>query len=881
MKRLTLLKSPLLYGAACCSAILLMASVIAVKRARAVNPPAATVAVAQGQLGADVLTKGNWSGGLIAMKDVPIHISVLPDGRLLYWARDKADLVNNDNGQPGPDTIPDWDEQDKSKTHLWDPLYADFGSNPPSTPALAPPFNFTVENTETNLFCSGHSFLQDGTLLVAGGHRRHPDFPDAEGVGDVDLNLFDYRTNSWSLLRNAANNPIRMPKGRWYPYNLTLANGETIIISGSFVTGTSGNLNKTPDILGLDGSLRSGPSDQFVSFSNVLAIYPRIFLAPDGRVFYSGAPNDSFTRFLNLQINQWQDTGDGLSNHDVGSGILYAPGQVMMAGGRGGTGPANNAVELYNTNLSNPAWLATSPMNHARAQMSALTLLPDGKVLAVGGTRCPGTNDVEFDLGGPNQCSQGQVRTPELWNPTTSSWTRMADHQETRVYHSTSILLPDARVLVAGGGLPLAAGEFESGFFCYGETRNTFRCRNNGHRNAEIFEPPYLFESDGQGAARRALRPGIIGAPESMTYGNQFSVEVGNVPASEIAKVVLIRLPSVTHGFDQDQRRVVLQSQVSGTRMLLVTAPADGKECPPGPYMMFLIRNNQRETPSLAKIVRVGSLSLSRNFHIFLPGSVADVWNGTQVEVKAQSGVSWQAVVSPAEATSWLSLETVSGTGNGTIIFSAMMNRKEARSAKIIVRIPGQKFTSHELAVYQAGNFNDTTQHPLSDYIRRTSAYGVIAGCGNGNFCPNGLVSRGAMALFLMKSIAVPDSRLPAPNTPRYADVGATHGLYRFVEGAATRGLDDSGCGGGNFCPDAAITRAQAAILIIRALGVTNPPPVGEGHFKDVPPGHPAYSFVEELARRGVTGCSPVAFCPNGLLTRSEMAFFVAQARAL
>ena len=119
------------------------------------------------------------------------------------------------------------------------------------------------------------------------------------------------------------------------------------------------------------------------------------------------------------------------------------------------------------------------------------------------------------------------------------------------------------------------------------------------------------------------------------------------------------------------------------------------------------------------------------------------------------------------------------------------------------------------------------------------------------------------MALFLMKALAVPESRLPTPNTLRYADVGTTHTLYRFVEGAARRSLDEGGCGGGKFCPDTPIPRAQAATLIVRALHMTNPSPPVESHFKDVPPSDPAHLFIEELARRGVTGCSTVAFCPT------------------
>ena len=207
------------------------------------------------------------------------------------------------------------------------------------------------------------------------------------------------------------------------------------------------------------------------------------------------------------------------------------------------------------------------------------TLLPDGSVLVTGGTR--GNNGQGTN--GFNDVRPGMpVHTPELWDPQTDTWTKLADEQVDRCYHSTAVLLPDARVLSAGGG----------------EWRPDDRNPNDAmdsHTSGQIFSPPYLFKST---AAKP--RPDIISAPEEVTYGDEFQVDTSR--PNQVDKVNLLRLSSVTHQCNLNQRICALAFAVNG-RGLKVTAPANGTICPPGPYMMFVL--NDDEVPSVAKIIRV------------------------------------------------------------------------------------------------------------------------------------------------------------------------------------------------------------------------------------------------------------------------------------
>jgi len=111
-----------------------------------------------------------------------------------------------------------------------------------------------------------------------------------------------------------------------------------------------------------------------------------------------------------------------------------------------------------------------------------------------------------------------------------------------------------------------------------------------------------------------------------------------------------------------------------------------------------------------------------------------------------------------------------------------------------------------------------------------------------------------------------------------FSDVPSTRGDYRYVETVLHRGLT-SGCGTTTYCPETQVSRAQMAVLLLRAEhGAAYVPPPATGQvFGDVPANAFAAAWIEQLAAEDVTaGCGNGAnYCPNAPVTRAQMAVFL------
>jgi hypothetical protein len=400
---------------------------------------------------------------------------------------------------------------------VWDPATGQFTGIP--SPSL--------------LFCAGQVLLPGGGLLVAGGHIDI-------ALGLPNSNLFDFRTNTWTAGAD-------MAQGRWYPTATTLSNGEVLVIAGTDQVGATVTI---PEVRTTSGAWR-----QLTAAPRPLAYYPRDFLAPNGSVFYAGHLQQTY--YLNTSgTGSWTFVANRVvADRSWGAAVMYRPGKVLYVGGGS---PPTATAEVIDLNQPAPAWRLVGSMANPRRQLN-LTIMPDGRVLATGGTSAPGFSD-----------PSGGVHAAEVWDPGTEQWQTWASNAVTRVYHSTTVLLPDGRLVHAGSG----------------DSPNL-----PNEESAEIYEPPYLFNGP---------RPIISSVSCQWKYGQKITLATPD--AASITRVSLVRLMSTTHGDDMNQR----YSVVSFTRQagsLSVVAPTGRTRVPPGHYMLFIL--NASGVPSVARIIRI------------------------------------------------------------------------------------------------------------------------------------------------------------------------------------------------------------------------------------------------------------------------------------
>ena len=477
----------------------------------------------------DETEQGRWDP-VFGLPDVAIHVTVLPTGKVLAWGRRKDPHGSMHQQGCAPFV---WDPATGTTTSTEEPHRAD-GTTP------------------VNLFCSGHTHLADGRLLVAGGH-----ITDGDGLDQACV--YDATDGSWTALP-----PLR--SGRWYPSAITLADGRALVISGSHQDGPNQPVEPVPEIW--DGTSWQ-PTRDFIG----LPLYPRIHLTPDNRIAMSGS--NPLTKLLDTTgPGEWApppgpDIARAKSERQYGPAVMYSPGRIVYLGGGNDLADDRPTADCEKIDLTapSPAWEPAASMAFRRRHHNA-TLLPDGTVLVTGGTSGPGFNDVA--PGAP-------VHSAELWDPATDVWTTLAAEDVDRCYHSTAILLPDATVLSAGGGE-----------FVIGVQPND---PADTHRDAQIFHPPYLF---------RGPRPAIDAAPDDLTPGETFTLTTSGAPTDT---VTLLRLGSTTHTLDANQRFLRLASSGTGQERA-VTVPANPAECPPGHYMLFALSADG--VPSTGHIVRVG-----------------------------------------------------------------------------------------------------------------------------------------------------------------------------------------------------------------------------------------------------------------------------------
>ena len=340
-------------------------------------------------------------------------------------------------------------------------------------------------------------------------------------------------------------------------------------------------------------------------------LYPRMFWMPSGRALSAG-PFASDTWFLTPGAPGAPTTSTSAADLSVdrewGTAVLLSGGRVMTLGGSAlapgppegelpgpGKRPAQSTTEIFDEDDGVGAlWQAAAPMKVGRSHANSV-LLPDGKVATVGGGYGEDSSKEFY-----RWLYSEEQKKVELFNPATNSAVLGNAQAEARTYHSTAVLLPDARVMSAGDDINGPGGPPT------GTNSDT----------AEIYSPPYLFDAGGS----LASRPVIDQAPQSLPMGADFEIVASGATAT---KAVLVAPGAATHATDMSQRLVPLADPAPrpGGRLAL-TLPTDRNLAPPGYYMLFTL--SAAGVPSVAKFVCIGATGTGEIGPCVAPPSPAD-----------------------------------------------------------------------------------------------------------------------------------------------------------------------------------------------------------------------------------------------------------------
>lgn len=665
---------------------------------------------------------GKWSTLPYLMPINPIHAALLGNGKVLV-------VAGSGNCPPslaGCPSGPPYGPSNNSGALLWDPNAGTISQ-------------FTLS---WDMFCNGMVLLQDGRALIDSGTIQYDPF-----YGQLSVAAFDPATNLFSNLQNMAH-------GRWYPTVLTLGDGRVMAFSGLNETGSTNNAVEFYTV-------GSGWSQQYPA-SWTPDLYPRLHLLPSGKVFYSGAQTTS--KMFDPSTTTW-NTNVANTNYSgtrtYGTSVLlpltlasnYDPKVIIM----GGHSPATNTSEIIDLGAPTPAWQFGPNMSEARIEMNAV-ILPDGSVLAVGGS----LNDEDTSTASLNADLLG----PDPNNPGKYIFSSAGANTYPRLYHSVALLLPNAKVWLAGGN----------------PQRGTYV------QQMEIYEPPYLFDSTGAAA----YRPTITSAPSSISYGNTFPVQTGD--AASINRVVLVRNGTVTHAFGMDQREVEL-SFTAQSGSLTVTAPPNGNIAPPGYYMLFIL--NSSGVPSVATFVQVVP---QPDFSVTATPSSQTVPPGTgtsyTVTVTPSNGfagtVTFNVSGLPSGATATFNPSSVTGSGSSTMSVSTSNATPEGSYPLTITATSGSLTHTTQVTLVVA-DFSITAS-PSSRTVNRGSktTYTVsvtVLGPFSGavNFSVSGLPTRTSSSFSPTSVTGSGNTTLTISTKPRTAT-----GTYPLTIKATSGGLTHS-----------------------------------------------------------------------------------------
>ncbi|ESZ93322.1 galactose oxidase precursor [Sclerotinia borealis F-4128] len=418
-----------------------------------------------------------------------------------------------------------------------------------------------VTDTSHDMFCPGIAIDGTGMMVVTGGN-------DAS-----QTSLYDSSSDQWTK-------GPEMALRRGYHASTTLSDGRVFIIGGSWAGGS--NIAKDGEIYDPivgNWSLLPGATVKEMLTDDMEGAWRAdnhgwLFGWQNGSVFQAG-PSQAMNWYFTDGNGSVQAAGDRLDDEDSMSGnaVMFdaTEGKILTLGGAPDYDKAYATNNAHVITLKGPGEkpdVIPAGINgkmHSERVFHTSVVLPDGTVFVTGGQ----TYGVAFN-------EENVQLVPELYDPATNTFTELSGNNVVRVYHTLSILLPDGRILNAGGGL-------------------CGNCSAN-HYDGQIFTPPYLLTEEGELRSRPEITSLL---PARLNVGEVLEFTTGNA----IRSASLVRLSSATHTVNTDQRRVPLplsKIPLYGNRYLAYT-PADSGILIPGYWMLFVIDANG--TPSIAQTI--------------------------------------------------------------------------------------------------------------------------------------------------------------------------------------------------------------------------------------------------------------------------------------